>query len=136
MTAQEYCAHMAALAAKPSKYKNKWVKYNGQTFQSQAECDRYIALLHLWQTGKILKFVRQKLFKLVINGVQITTYRCDFFVTTLEGGYEVEDIKGFITEEYLIKKRLMQVIYGVVIKEPNLATPATKRSRKFYRKKV
>lgn len=135
MSSAEYLAHMAAKALKPSKYLNKWVKVDNQNFQSQAEADRYMVLNNWVRMGMIPQFERQKLFKLVINGVMITTYRCDFYYRTKEGGHVIEDVKGFITEEYLIKKRLMKVIYGVDIKEPNLATPATKRSRKRYFKK-
>jgi hypothetical protein len=137
MSSADYLAHMAAQTQKKAKYLNKWVKFEGQNFQSQAECDRYQVLLLQMKAGFIFDLERQKLFKLMINGVLITTYRCDFFYKTLEGGFKVEDVKGFITEEYLIKKRLMKVIYVIDISEPNLSTPATKRSRNkaFYKKK-
>ena len=137
MTSNEYLAHMALQSVKKSKYGNKWVKYDGHSFQSQAECDHYKKLMLQLQAGQIIGFERQKLFKLAINELLICTYRCDFFIKTLEGGYQVHDIKGFISDEYLIKKRLMKVIYNIDIIEPNLKEAATKRSRsrKFYNKK-
>jgi hypothetical protein len=132
MTSQEYLDYQVKLASKKkSKYSNKWVKYDGINFQSLAERNRYVELVNMKAAGAIKDFKRQVLFKFIINGVLVTTYRCDFVVYTIEGGHRVEDVKGVITDEYLLKKRLMKAIYKVDVIEPNLAEPATKRSRSF-----
>jgi len=138
MTGEEYLEYMAAQAIKRGKYNNAWVEYNGQKFQSKAERDRFMVLEHKMNIGEIGRVTRQKVFVITINGIEITKYRCDFFYKTSEGAFIVEDVKGFVTEEYLIKKRLMKVCYNVDIVEPNLDTPATKKTTKFYnrRKKV
>ncbi len=134
MSAREYLEYQVAKAQrdakKGGKYANKWVLYDGINFQSTAEKERYAVLKMQQQRGEIKGFKRQYLFRFIINNVQITTYRCDFVVYTNEGGHRVEDVKGFITDEYLMKKRLLKALYGFEIYEPNLAFPATKRTRK------
>jgi hypothetical protein len=129
LTGPEYIAYMAAKSAKGTKYGNKWVQCDGHNFQSGLERDRYLELKYMLQQGLIASFTRQKLYKFIINGVLITTWRADFVVKTNEGGTRVEDVKGYITDEYLIKKRLMKACYGIEIYEPNLKAPATKRTR-------
>jgi len=134
MSAQEYIEYKAAQAAKkPGKYNNKWVMYDGINFQSAAERNRYIALKHLEASGEIKRFTRQRKFQFIVNEVLITSYTCDFVVYTNEGGIRVEDVKGTITDEYLIKKRLMLALYDVQIYEPNLSAPATRASRHKYK---
>lgn len=45
-------------------------------------------------------------------------YRADFVYTDVASGREiVEDVKGFRTKEYVIKRKLMLFIHGIRIKE-------------------
>ena len=107
-----------------SKYHNRKVKYDGWTFDSQKECDRYIYLKQLQRRGVISSLTLQKKFPLVkpyrigkktiLHGVN---YYCDFFYYDKDGNAVVEDVKGIKTDVYIIKKKLMAEKYGILIKE-------------------
>lgn len=44
-------------------------------------------------------------------------YRADFRVTYADGRVEVIDVKGFKTPEYIIKRKLMRHVHGIVVRE-------------------
>jgi hypothetical protein len=99
-----------------SKYKN--IRKNG--FDSKVENKRYAYLQLLEKSGLISnlklqpKFTLQKSFKIneiLIRGIE---YRADFSYNTLESGDKliVEDVKGFKTDIYKIKKKIFLKIYG------------------------
>lgn len=117
-----------------AKYKNKKVVYEGITFDSQKEAQRYCELKLLQRAGKIQNLELQKTFVLiptqrepdtigkrggVIKGKLIEkecTYKADF-VYTENGKTVVEDTKGMKTEVYKIKRKLMLFVHGIRIKE-------------------
>ena len=102
-----------------SKYGNR--RQNG--FDSQKEFNRYAELALLQKAGKISNLQRQVRFVLIPaqykDGKCIyrsCTYVADF-VYKQDGQTVVEDTKGFKTPEYIIKKKLMFQVHGIVIRE-------------------
>lgn len=108
----------------PSKYGNvraRLPELPGRTFDSQREATRAYVLLRLQQEDKIRGLRFQVNYRLAVNGVPITTYRADFVYEERDEIGEwrtvVEDVKGFPTKEYALKKRLMLALHRVEIKE-------------------
>ena len=56
-------------------------------------------------------------FLMVLNGVKICTYYADFVVYFPSGKVEVIDVKGFKTDVYKLKKKMMLAFHGIYIKE-------------------
>lgn len=106
-----------AREGKRSKYGSKQVVFDNIIFHSTGEGYYYLELKDQVNRGMIAEFKRQVVFPLVVNGVHITTYRCDFITKDFGGNYQVIDFKGYETEEYKIKRQLMIACYGIAIKE-------------------
>lgn len=99
-----------------SKYHARRTVIGGETFDSQREALRYQALKQMQRDGEIKKLRRQVKFDLTVNGVRVGFYKCDF--AYVERGKEItEDVKGFPTPVYRLKKKLMKAIYGIEIRE-------------------
>lgn len=98
--------------AKPSKYRNQRCEFDGITFDSRRERDRWIQLCRERDAGEITELERQVVFVLadpvVINGrtKPALRYVADF-VYERKGKTVIEDVKGVITAEYRIKRHLM-----------------------------
>lgn len=97
-----------------SKYKNKKVQVDGKIFDSMKEAMRYQELKMLQDHGKIsdlkcqVKFELQPHFRNEITGKmeRAITYIADFVY--IENGKQViEDVKGFKTPEYKLKRKMM-----------------------------
>lgn len=103
----------------PSKYGNKRAEaHDGSTFASKKERDRYNELDLLRRAGYITKLDLQVRYPLVVKKVRIGVYVADFvYVEKDKVGRVVEDVKGFRTPLYQMKKRLMKALYGVEIRE-------------------
>lgn len=109
-----------------SKYGAKKVTFDGKTFDSQKEAQRY-AELRLLERGKVIEDLQLQVpFQLIPaqydkSGKVIERamfYIADFTYTDKNTGqYVVEDTKGFRTPEYIIKRKLMLHIYGIRIRE-------------------
>lgn len=101
-----------------SKYHAKPTYVNGIRFPSKKEADRYVELTYLNESYQIQNLHRQVKFPLVKKskyGREIK-YVADF-VYYQNGELIVEDVKGYKTPVYKLKKRLMAELYGVIIKE-------------------
>ena len=105
-----------------SKYHNKKVFWNGEQFDSKRERDRYAELLLLQRARVITGLSRQVRFELIpnqkVNGelFRKVEYVADFTYWE-DGNFVVEDCKGFKTDVYIIKKKLLLQRYGHVIRE-------------------
>ena len=107
-----------------SKYNSKKTVVDGQTFDSKKEARRYQELLLLEKAGEIKNLCRQVKFVLIPSQRDETgkvverecSYKADF---TYEEGIKtvVEDVKGYRTKEYIIKRKLMLYQYGIRIRE-------------------
>lgn len=103
-----------------NKYGAKKVKApDGQVFDSKQEFQRYGVLRLLERAGKISNLRRQVSFELIPKqkGERACTYIADFAYTDEKGDLIVEDSKGFRTDAYKIKRKLMLWVHGIRIKE-------------------
>lgn len=104
--------------ARGLKYGNRPTIVDGIRFHSKKEAKRYIELKLLESTGLIENLILQKRFPILINGVKICTYVADFVYYDVEQDrFIVEDVKGYRTAEYEIKKELMLAINQISILE-------------------
>ena len=106
-----------------SKYGNKKWELDGKTFDSQHEARRYQELRYLLRIGLISDLQLQVPFELIPSqrrGGKVVErpvkYVADF-VYTENGEKVVEDAKGVRTKEYVIKRKLMLMQYGIQIRE-------------------
>jgi len=92
-----------------NKFRNK--KTNG--FDSKKESDRYDTLGLMQKTGAITGLMCQVVFHL-----SVCKYIADFVYYEIKDRcWIVEDVKGFRTKEYILKKKLMLEELGIKIKE-------------------
>ena len=124
-----------AKATKKSKYGNhkttRFVDGNQVTFDSEHEARRWDELVLLQKAGKIKHLRRQVKYKLIpaqrdLQG-HVIEKACDYIADFVY--YEipadplrhpvqiVEDAKGFRTDAYVIKRKLMLQKYGIRIRE-------------------
>lgn len=97
-----------------NKFGNQRTVVDGISFASKREARRYQELLLLKKAKQITDLRLQVRFKLV----QEVTYVADFeYYDVATGSRIVEDAKGFKTEVYKRKKKLMKVQHGIEIKE-------------------
>ena len=102
----------------PSKYGNRKLKApDGQVFDSVREFHRYGVLRLLERAGKISDLKRQVSFELIPkqDGERACTYVADFTYYE-DGKLVVEDCKGYATEVFRLKKKLMLWVHGIRIK--------------------
>ena len=107
------------------KYGNRKVNFDGRTFDSKKEAERYRVLKSMQELGIISDLQLQQKFILIpaqrIEGKLIErecSYYADFcYVDNETGRTIVEDTKGVKTEVYKIKRKLMLWRYGIQIKE-------------------
>lgn len=107
-----------------NKYGNTKCKIDGFTFDSMKEGHRYAELKIMLRGGLISNLELQKEFELqpafrdnTGKWIRPITYRADFVYTDNETGKTVvEDVKGFKTEGYKLKKKMM-AYRGFIINE-------------------
>lgn len=113
-----------------NKYKNSKVVIDGIRLDSKKEAGRYIVLKSLEKDGKIFGLRRQVKYLLIPTQYEVPDEKkkkrkvlereCSYyadFVYYKDGKIIVEDTKGVKTPEYIIKRKLMLYVYGVIIKE-------------------
>lgn len=105
------------------KYGNRKITRDGETFDSIKEFRRYCELSLLERAGEITNLRRQVPYELLpsqrVAGKVVEracTYKADFVYR--ENGLEVvEDVKGFRTPEYKLKRKMMLYFHGIQIRE-------------------
>lgn len=95
------------------KFRAKQTTIDDIKFASKKEARRYTELVNLQKSGEVLFFLRQTPFHLP-GGVK---YVCDFTIFWQNGEVTFEDVKGFKTETYKMKKKLVESLYPIEIKE-------------------
>lgn len=117
-----------------SKYNSRKLEFDGQKFDSKKELRRWQDLRRLEQAGRILDLKRQVSFELIptqrgpdIIGprggvtpgkvIEYSTHYIADFVYQKDGVMIVEDVKGFRTDTYIIKRKLMLWVHGIRILE-------------------
>lgn len=117
-----------------NKYGNKKVVVNGIKFDSQKESRRYSYLMMLKNAGKITDLQLQKEYVLIpsqrepdtigkrggVHKGRVIERKCSYiadFSYKQDGKEIVEDTKGVLTPDYVIKRKLMLYIHGIRISE-------------------
>jgi hypothetical protein len=95
------------------KFNAKPTQCDGIKFSSKKEAKRYTELRLAQQAGLVEMFLRQVPFHLPA-GIK---YICDFMVFWQDGSVTVEDVKGYKTDIYILKKKQVETIYPIEITE-------------------
>lgn len=90
------------------KYNAKPTEVDGIRFPSRREARYYQDLLLAQRSGDLLFYVRQVSFYLP-GGVR---YICDFAELWRSGEVRFVDCKGFSTQLYKVKKKMVEAIYA------------------------
>ena len=99
-----------------NKYRNIKTEVDGIVFDSKAEARRYAELNLLEKANEISDLRLQYPFECKINEKKICTYRADF--DYYEGDqWVIEDVKGFRTQVFRLKKKLVEALHGIEIRE-------------------
>lgn len=89
---------------------------DGIEFASKAEAKRYGELRLLEKRGLIANLELQPRYDFIVNGVKIGFYKADF--RYLENGAPiVEDVKGYRTDVFAIKAKLMRACHRIEVRE-------------------
>ena len=111
-----------------SKYHSVKIETEDGKFDSKAEYRRWLTLKSLAEEGAIIDLKRQVKYPLIGSSRRKTklkngrtlelaiSYVADF-VYIKNGELVVEDVKGFKTDVYVIKRKLMLEKYGIEIQE-------------------
>lgn len=122
---------------KGQKYNNKKVEFQGMTFDSKREFERYLVLMDAQKKGIISGLERQVKFELlpqiteeevvhlktkdkIVEKVvqQAVHYICDFKYVK-DGKIVIEDVKiakSLLPPEYILKEKMMRYLNGITIK--------------------
>ena len=97
-----------------NKYGNKKVIVDGHTFDSMKEARRYGELKLMVRAGVIKDLELQPAFELIptirteTETLRKTVYKADFrYIDMKTGGVVVEDVKGYKTDVYKLKKKML-----------------------------
>lgn len=99
------------------KYNNRKVMVDGYKFDSMKEAERYKELKLLERAGRIKDLELQPKFELLPTirtdkeTLRKVSYYADFKYEQ-DGETVVEDVKGFKTDVYKLKKRIFLLKYG------------------------
>ena len=107
--------------SRKGKYNAHGMTIDGVWFASSAEATRYMQLRAMQAAGLVGKLEVQPIYKIFINGQHITDYRADFRFEIYDErgrpGLIVEDVKGMITDVYVLKKKMVEASYKFTIHE-------------------
>lgn len=107
---------------KKNKYKAAGRREDGRFFHSNAEADRYVLLKELERNGRIRGLRCQIPFVLSVNGEPICRYIADFQYEWMSEsgsalGLYIEDVKGMVLADYVIKRKLMFACHQIPVLE-------------------
>lgn len=117
-------------------------KYNNKKtlgYHSGGERNRAWELETLERAGQIRDLRKQVRYDFIHNNILLCSYYADFVY--IENGVEVvEDYKGFLTDEYKLKRKMMLAFHGITIFESGPKQKPRKRrpkkiksATKFYK---
>ena len=106
-----------------TKYGSKSVHYNGRKYDSRLEGGFAMWLDSLLATGKLKSVTPQYKIDLTVNGHHIANHFVDFFVILPNGQPRFVEAKGFETDTWRMKRKLVEALYPDI---PYLVNPQEK----------
>lgn len=100
-------------AAHPNKYGATKHEYNGRWYHSKMEAAYAMDLDLRLKAHDIASWIPQVKISLDVNGKHVCTYIVDFELTYPDGSIELVEVKGFATETYRLKRKLLEATYLV-----------------------
>lgn len=95
------------------KYNAILTEIDNIKFDSKKEASHYQNLKLMKKNGEVIFFLRQVPFHLPGN----VKYVCDFQVFWSNGEVTFQDVKGYKTELYKTKKKIVESLYPITIHE-------------------
>lgn len=92
------------------KYQNESVWYNGNKYDSKLEARVAEELDYRLKSGEIIEIKRQVRIPLIVNTIKISTYYIDFIYIKKDGTRVYCEVKGFETEVWKMKWKLLTAI--------------------------
>lgn len=106
------------MSKRRGKYNARKTEVDGFVFDSRKEANRYQELKILEAAGEIVDIRMQVKYHCTVNGKKICTYIADFeYTTTKDQKVHTEDVKGYKTEVYKLKKKLVEALFNIEIEE-------------------
>ena len=112
---EDYKNYEEGKKPKKDKYRSYKTSVDGHTFDSLKEAEYYQDLKLRLKSADIKGFCLQPTF-ILAPGLK---YKADFITFNNDGTYEVIDVKGFKTKEYIAKKKVFEDKYNLKITEIN-----------------
>ena len=110
---EDYNNYKITNKIRKSKYRANKTSIDGHTFDSKKEADYYCELKLKLQAKEIKGFCLQPTF-ILAPGLK---YKADFVVFNDDNTYDVIDVKGFKTKEYIAKKKVFEDKFDLKITE-------------------
>jgi len=100
-----------------NKYHSSSTQFEGITYHSKLEA-AYAQELSLRERAKDIKsWERQVKLDLKVNGVHITNYYIDFIIHHKDGHREFVEVKGFETDVWKMKWKILEATFDTDFKE-------------------
>jgi len=93
---------------KGNKFGNVSKVYGGRVYHSKLEAGYARDLELRKKAGEITEIIPQYKIDLSVNGYHICNYYCDFKIILADGSIELHEVKGFETEIYRLKRKLLE----------------------------
>jgi hypothetical protein len=103
---QEYRVMILSKSDRKNKYKAKKTDYNGAKYDSKLEARVAADLDWRLKAGELIEVKKQVKIPLVVNGITICTYYCDFRTVDKNGQVTYVEAKGMELPVFQIKKKL------------------------------
>lgn len=94
-----------------NKYGAKKTVYNNLKYDSKMEATYAQDLDLRLYSGELKDIQRQVRISLDVNGYHICNYIVDFVLTYADDSVELVEVKGFATEVYRLKRKLLEATY-------------------------
>ena len=123
---------------RPNKYNAKRQNYNGYNYDSKFEAEYASELDLLLKAGEIKAWDRQFKVEMIAydedgNLAMRKNHKVDFRVHHHDGTFELIETKGFDTEDYRERRRLLENLW--LPKHPDYTYTVVKRGRSYYPRK-
>lgn len=93
------------------KFNNTKREYGGRLYDSKLEVSYAESLDARLAAKQIVGWDRQRILRIFVNGRHAFDYKMDFIVETAPRCYELVETKGFPTQEWKLKWRVLECVF-------------------------